>query len=412
MVTSFFGRHSFGGDAAYVDRLSRALLDRGYEVDVVHNVDAFEALRGRQGQRHHEPHPRLGVFPVRRRLGRLDLLWTHQTSRAGRHRRALETHFRDGRYDVIHFHNVSLMGGLGGIEIARRSSPAVRLLSAHDHWLTCPLSLLWRLDREVCERPTCVRCTLAAGRPPQWWRWTSVRERMLDQVDQLVVSTDHARRMHLERGVDRSFAVLPYFLPDSWVAAADHASPFRGRDGRPYLAAAGRLVREKGFQTVIERMGLFEDVDLFLAGDGPMRGELERLADRYPNVFLLGMLDQSRLRSLMRGAVAVVVPSLFFETFGYVALEAMAAATPVIVHDLGPLPEHVERSGAGYSYSTLEQLERRMRELVENEQQAREMGRRGRGAVRELWNEEDHVRRYRELVEGARAARDSQQIFG
>ena len=46
MVTTFFGAHSFGGDAAYVDRLSRALLGRGHEVHVFHCVDAFNAVRG------------------------------------------------------------------------------------------------------------------------------------------------------------------------------------------------------------------------------------------------------------------------------------------------------------------------------------------------------------------------------
>ena len=47
MVTTFFGAHSFGGDAAYVDRLARALCRRGHEVHVFHCVDAFNAVRGR-----------------------------------------------------------------------------------------------------------------------------------------------------------------------------------------------------------------------------------------------------------------------------------------------------------------------------------------------------------------------------
>ena len=45
MITTFFGAHSFGGDAAYVERLSQALCRRGHEVHVYYCVDAFNAVR-------------------------------------------------------------------------------------------------------------------------------------------------------------------------------------------------------------------------------------------------------------------------------------------------------------------------------------------------------------------------------
>ena len=48
MLTTFFGSHSFGGDAAFVDRLSRTLARHGHEVHVIHCRDAFEAVRGDQ----------------------------------------------------------------------------------------------------------------------------------------------------------------------------------------------------------------------------------------------------------------------------------------------------------------------------------------------------------------------------
>jgi NAD(P)H-hydrate repair Nnr-like enzyme with NAD(P)H-hydrate epimerase domain len=41
MVTTFFGPHATGGDAVYVDRLARALLARGHDVEVIHDGDAY-----------------------------------------------------------------------------------------------------------------------------------------------------------------------------------------------------------------------------------------------------------------------------------------------------------------------------------------------------------------------------------
>ena len=55
MVTTFFGGHSFGGDAAYVDRLCQALCRRGHEVHVYYCVDAFNAVRGNHPLREYTP---------------------------------------------------------------------------------------------------------------------------------------------------------------------------------------------------------------------------------------------------------------------------------------------------------------------------------------------------------------------
>ena len=57
MVTTFFGGHSFGGDAAYVDRLCQALCRRGHEVHVYYCVDAFNAVRGSHPLREFSPPP-------------------------------------------------------------------------------------------------------------------------------------------------------------------------------------------------------------------------------------------------------------------------------------------------------------------------------------------------------------------
>ncbi len=68
MVTTFFGAHSFGGDAAYVDRLSQALCRRGHEVHVYYCVDAWRAVRGNHPPREYTPPPGLHLHPMRERV--------------------------------------------------------------------------------------------------------------------------------------------------------------------------------------------------------------------------------------------------------------------------------------------------------------------------------------------------------
>ena len=163
MVTTFFGAHSFGGDAAYVDRLSRALIRRGHEVHVFHCADAFEAVRGAHPLRPYEPPPGLHVHPLKSRFGILSPIATQITGRPVFKAKELAREVDAVDTDVVHFHNISLVGGPGVLGMGRN---AVRLMTAHEHWLICPMHLLWKYDRKTCDSAQCVRCSPAGNLPP------------------------------------------------------------------------------------------------------------------------------------------------------------------------------------------------------------------------------------------------------
>jgi glycosyltransferase involved in cell wall biosynthesis len=409
MITTFFGPHSFGGDAAYVDRLSRVLLRSGHEVEVIYNIDAFEAVRGNHPLRSYEPPQGLRIHGLREPWGRLGLLWTHQTGRMSTLRRKLEERLAEGKFDVIHFHNISLIGGM---EVLSVNDPgnAVRLMTAHDHWLLCPLSLLWKQDSKVCDRPTCISCTLAAGRPPQAWRYTGLRGRMLGHLDALLVPSSHTQEIHRARGVERAIVRLPYFLPDPMGhtqvgQTQPDVTPWRPSSERPYFAAAGRFIKEKGFSQVIVQMRHLPQADLILAGTGPYEATLRAEAAGLPNVQFAGLLAYPDLFRLYQGARALIVPSLFHETFGYVVLEAFSAGTPAIVHDRGALPELIRQSGAGDVYGSEAELLATMKRYLEDANLARTLGEKGKSAHQIHWSEAQHIEQYLELINAARRER-------
>src|SRR5437867_4183928 len=103
MVTTFFGAHSFGGDAAYVDRLSRALVRRGHEVHVFHCADAFNAVRGNHPLRPYEPAPGVHVHRLASRLGVLSPLATQATGHPVFKAQALASELESVDTDVVHF---------------------------------------------------------------------------------------------------------------------------------------------------------------------------------------------------------------------------------------------------------------------------------------------------------------------
>jgi glycosyltransferase involved in cell wall biosynthesis len=165
-----------------------------------------------------------------------------------------------------------------------------------------------------------------------------------------------------------------------------------------YFAAAGRLVKEKGFQKLFPAMSNLPQHDLYIAGSGPFEEHLKSQARGMDNVHFLGQIGFDDLAELFKRAMAVVVPSLFYETFGYVAVEAFSMGTPAIVHDNGALPELIDASGGGLTYRTEDELLGAMRCIAEDESLRQRLGKKAADAAKAVWSEDMHMDKYLNLV--------------
>jgi glycosyltransferase involved in cell wall biosynthesis len=385
LVTTFYPPHSFGGDAMHVYRLANELARREHEVTVVHSVDAYELLAHGELGAPLPQEPRVTVHGVRSRLRSLAPVATYLTGRPALNAPVLDEVFAD-HFDVTHFHNVSLIGGPGVL----RYGDGVKLYTMNEHWLVCPMHVLWRDNREPCYEPHCVRCSLAFRRPPQPWRYTSLLERMVQHVDLFLSPSRFTLEAHRTRGFTRPIRHLPYFLPPADEPPAGAAPPHP----RPYFLFVGRLERIKGVETLIERFRSYRDADLLVAGSGELDEELRTRAADLDHVHFLGRVEPAKLPQLYASALALIVPSVGFEVSGIVTLEAFAQRTPAIVRDLGALPEAVLDSGGGFVYATEQELTEAMERIRLDPQLRRELGERGYAAWRERWSPEPHMEGY------------------
>jgi glycosyltransferase involved in cell wall biosynthesis len=153
-------------------------------------------------------------------------------------------------------------------------------------------------------------------------------------------------------------------------------------------------------------------VDLRIAGTGPYEPALRALAVDLPNVHFEGLMGGQALARLFRGARAVVVPSLFPETFGYVVLEAFAVGTPVVVHETGgALLETGVHSGGGIGYRSDGELLLALRRVVHDEELRGDLAARGFAQRIGEWSETEHLHRYFELIGSHRQARGTRPIY-
>ncbi|MBC7789142.1 MAG: glycosyltransferase family 4 protein [Anaerolineae bacterium] len=380
-VTTFYPPHNFGGDGIGVQRWARALARRGHHVTVICDTDVYKVLRTGPPPPAVPEDSGITVHWLRSAAAPLSVLLSHQAGRPIVHASAIRRILDEGRFDVINYHNVSALGGPGILGMGS----GVKLYTAWEHWLVCPTHVLWRHNREACPERQCLRCVLAYRRPPQLWRYTGKLEREIQHIDAFIALSEFSREKHREFGFDRDMEVIPGFLPDPAAApimagaeeatSADEnfsstlnvrhlsaAQPGEARQGdspihpRPYFFFAGRLERIKGLDDVIPVFERYKDADLVIAGDGTHRAELERIAGRNPRVTFLGMVPGDQVDRYNAQAIASVVPSAGFETFGFVLIEAFRRGTPVVARRIGPFPELVESCGGGELFSTPDQL--------------------------------------------------------
>src|SRR5438270_12482623 len=134
----------------------------------------------------------------------------------------------------------------------------------HEHWLVCPMHVLFKNNRELCFDPHCLRCSLAFHRPPQLWRYSNLLSKQLEHIDVFLAPSRFAAQADRGRGFTRPVRHLPYFLPASAAATNGDAAP----QERPYFLFVGRLEKLKGVEPLIDRFRDYPDAELLIAGEG------------------------------------------------------------------------------------------------------------------------------------------------
>jgi glycosyltransferase involved in cell wall biosynthesis len=274
----------------------------------------------------------------------------------------------------------------------------VKLYTTHEHWLVCPTHVLWKFGRQACDRPECLRCTLMAKRPPQLWRYTGTLEKASQHVDQFVSPSRFTAQMHAARGFPQPVAHLPYFIEKK---DSDWQNPGPRPQEKPYFLFVGRLERIKGLHTLIDFWKQVPEYDLLVAGTGNQVEELKNLASNQEQIKFLGALSQQALGNYYFHALATIVPSITYETFGMIILESFARKTPVIVRDLGALPEVVQDSGGGRIYRTDAELLESVQQIAGTPGLRDRLGENGYTALIHRWIREPHLELYFEFIERA-----------
>jgi glycosyltransferase involved in cell wall biosynthesis len=327
------------GEDRVVDQEAAELTARG------HTVAMFERRSAE-----------IATWPLRRRAA-LPL----RVVRATEPRRALESMIISFAPDIVHVHNTFPLI-TAGVLLACRDAGVPVVATLHNFRLGCAPGETFR-DGRVCHdcfgtfpAPAllhgCYRGSRLATLPVVAAQVINARA-WHSLVSAYVINTGAQRDALAPVGLpaERCF-VKPNFVPDpGGLPASPHGR--RGGGKEHLLAFVGRLDTVKGVPVLLRAWDRFRlcrpgsPLELAIAGGGPMAEEVAGWAAARRGVAFLGLLPREGVHSLLSRSRAAVITTRGEETFGLVAVEAMAAGTPSVAPALGSYPELITHATDG-----------------------------------------------------------------
>ena len=402
-----------GGAEAVVWRLARGLADKGQDVHVVATTKgaSFEEIRDDIPTYHiHSKYPE--------RFRAWLSLWNPVT--VGQLRALL----RRLQPQVVNAHNIHFYLSYHALKVARDAGAAT-VFSAHD---VMPFAYS-KLRHYTRGGPGQVILPDAYRLPRFYnlqrnrfrynpWRNRAIRRCLSRYAERRTVPSQALAEAFMVNGLPPAEVVHNGIDLREW-AEADRAlvAELRRRfdlAGKQVILIAGRLTPDKGTVPLLKAMDrLKEKLPGMRLLALTARDIDEQIPAAYSHLRSLiragGWLSGAELRAAYELADVVAVPSVIFDTFPTVNLEAMAAGKPVVATCFGGSPEIVIDGETGFIVNPFETatLAERLGRLLEDRDLSREMGRRGRARIGERFALDKQVERMLAIYARARCDRGS-----
>lgn len=318
-------------------------------------------------------------------------------------RRAVRQTLRRFQPDLVQVQNLyPLFSPSILAEIRAAAIPVVMRLA--NYRLVCPNGLL------LSRGEICTRC---CGGHEWWCAWRNCENRRLKSVGYALrnlvarkgrLYRDNVTLYYAQTHFQRAFLIGEGFPAEridvipNMVNRSEEVIPSGVGD---FVAFAGRLSPEKGVPTFLAAARQCGDLPFAMAGS---IGRMEDVARQVPeNVRLHGHLERDELRRFYRDMCMLVVPSLWYEGFPGVIIEAMLQGRPVICSNLGGLPEIVDdgKTGLLFRAGDADDLAEKIRRLWNDPELCLRLGRAGRRKVLDEYSPDKYYERLMDLYRKA-----------
>ncbi len=256
--------------------------------------------------------------------------------------------------DIVHFHNIfPLLSPSAYLACRDAGTPVIQTL--HNFRLICAGATLFTKG-DVCER-----CIRRIPMPALYYRCyrdsymataavasMQIFHRLIgtfkNHVSRYLVLTTFAKSRLVRGGLPESRIIIkPNFLmapPESNIEVGD------------YALFIGRMTEDKGIGMLLDAWAEINSLPLLVAGDGPLYADMQqKIAVKSGKAHMLGHQSKEKVQSLLAAAAFIIIPSVCYEGFPIVLLEAFASGKPVLCSRLGGLDELVSENVTGKKFN-------------------------------------------------------------
>ena len=310
--------------------------------------------------------------------------------------------------DIVHLNNFQRQLSSSIVEaINEKNIPIV--FTAHDVQAICPAIVMLDNNKNVCEKcmngkyincikNKCVKnSTLKSVLGAIEGKYYRNKKIYKEKIDYIITPSEFYRKKMIEDGIDENKIEAIH----NFINIEDYNIETTNNN---YALYVGRLSKEKGILKLLEAFSRLYNRKLYIAGDGPEKNEIERIIKEknlQNNIKLLGFLKQEEVKKYISEASFVVIPSIWYENCPYSILETQAIGKPVIGANIAGIPELVKdkENGLIYDYDNVDELEKSMKLLFENEKLANEYGENAKKYAKNNYDKEIYYKKINNIYE-------------
>ncbi len=327
-IHNFHREGSASGDDVVVRNEVRLLKDHG------HNVEVFA--------RYNSEVDRSSFFRKFLHLGQIPWSWESYYR--------LKKFLKEKNFDIAHVHTwFPLLSPSIYFALYEEGIPIVQ--SLHDFRFFCPVAFFFRNGR-ICEK--CAREGLHNAILNRCYENSYLKSflatlplyvvkyrKVFDLISLFIVFTEFGKEKFVELGIpEEKIRVKPHFLPN--------ARGYSNRN-REFFLYVGRLSVEKGVDFLLKTWEKIPE-KLVIVGSGPLENMVRDYAKKFKNITYAGYVPHEKVYDYMERAIALIVPSVWYETFGMIIMEAFSVGTPVVASKVGALQSMIQDGVNGFLF--------------------------------------------------------------
>jgi len=364
-ITYAHSPSNIGGADLYAEKISKQLLERGYDVFSISARPTFEnslsySLEKKGNYKIYWFYPlNISTFHnVAKRSTLVQGIWRLLDLWNIHSYYMVKKILKKEKPDIVHVHTP--VGISPSVFKAVKSLGIPLVFTLHDYYLMCPRIGLLHASGEICTSPHPV-CKI----------YSKFNKKLVsDAPDVVIAPSKFVMDMHVDNGLfnNSEKIFLPHGIESNMLNLAIDSHAKRNRIDLLYV---GSLAKHKGVHILIEAFKQVpqKDMRLNIVGKGICEKELKKLANDDSRIIFQGHVPDNVLKTFYEQSDFLIVPSIWYETFGLVILESFSCGTPVISSKIGAYQELIIDGYNGYLFEPgdISELNKVLEKSLDNE---------------------------------------------